>query len=307
MHLRGTLVAAITMSVALTARSAPLLSDEVRQLHGWSMGVDRRANLWSWDGAKVMRLNTAGELVTVPLAAAPIALDADETLGILALTDGGHRVQVFNWDGKFQDAIDLPAESASVCWRDRNQIVVAPIVGTSRAEVWDLRTHAVVQRLGHTTAEPATPGARPAHATLLRYAPGRGELFVLDSFLGQLSVFDAKGKMLREARVANPDEPQLRSWLAEQDRTARAEGKLFTPMLWSFPSMSVSEDGSAWLVEHVEDSVATVARVTPAGSVQHVKVAAPCAGRRLAVWNGQFVFHGSQRSPQPACVGVRRK
>jgi hypothetical protein len=288
--------------------AAQPLPDVIHTLRPYQMGVDRRGNLWSRDGSTVTRLNASGEMETVQLPDSPSAIDADENLGVLALTNGGRQVRVLGWDGKFLDAVDLPGEAASVCWAEKNEIVVAPTHGEFRAELWDVAAHRVIRRFGQTTSVPTTPGAHPAHATLLRYAAARQELFVLDSFLGELSVFDLSGKLLRHALVANPDQADLRSWLAEMDRSSRAEGKSFTPLLWSVPTMAVSADGSAWLTESSDRSAVKVARITPTGDLQHTTIAAPgCGGRRLESWREQFLFYGSQRSPQPPCVGVRRK
>jgi hypothetical protein len=288
--------------------TAQPLPDAIHTLRPSQMGVDRRGNLWSRDGSTVTRVNAAGDMQTVQLPDSPVAVDADQDLGVLALMEGGRQVRVLGWDGKFLDAVDLPAEAASVCWGEKNEIVVAPTRGQFRAEVWDAAAHKLVRTLDPTPGIPTTPGAHPLHATLVRYAAVRKELFVLDAYLGELSVFDRSGKLLRHAAVANPDEAGLRSWLETQDRSSRAEGKSFTPLLWSFPTLAISGDGSAWLTESSDRSAVKVARITPTGDLQHTTIATPgCGGRRLESWREHFLFYGSARSPQAPCIGVRRK
>jgi hypothetical protein len=288
--------------------AAQSLPDAIHTLRPSQMGVDRRGNLWSRDGSTVTRLNAAGAMQTVQLPDSPVAVDADQDLGVLALMEGGRQVRVLGWEGKFLDAVDLPGEAASVCWGEKNEIIVAPTRGEFRVEVWDAAAHKLLRRVGSTPGIPTTAGAHPLHATLVRYASARRELFVLDAYLGELSVFDRSGKLLRHALVANPDQADLRSWLQEQDRSSRAEGRSFSPLLWSFPSMAISGDGSAWLAESSDRSAVKVTRITPTGELQHTTIAAQgCGGRHFESWREQFLFYGSQRSPQAPCIGVRRK
>lgn len=110
-------------------------------------------------------------------------------------------MQVFGWDGKFRDAIDLPAESPRICWLDRTEIVRRPDRRRRACGALGPSDAFIGAAVGRTSIPATAPGARPAHANLLRYAAARGELFILDAFSGELSVFDRKGKLLRQGHA----------------------------------------------------------------------------------------------------------
>ena len=169
-----------------------------------------------------------------------------------------------------QDQIELPAEATAVCWIDRHEIAVAPRLLDHLVEIWDTDAHALVRTLVSTPPVPKTPGAYPAHAAVLRFDARHDELIVLDSYRGDIYAYDRTGKLLRHVTLDNPRLAELAPWFAEQDRTAKSQGKPFTPAFWNFPTLTIAADGSLWLADRLDGSKLNALHIARDGAVQHV-------------------------------------
>jgi hypothetical protein len=298
------LTAALSVSAAPPAASVPTV---IQGLHPSRLGVDRHANLWAWDGVVVTRVSPRGDRVTSDVPAAR-TIDADEELGIVALTASGREARIYRWDGVFEDEIPLGSEALSVCWIDRHEIAVAPKLLDHLVEVWDTDSHTLVRTLGPTTAVPKTPGAYPAHATLLRFDAPHDELVALDSYRGEIAVYGRTGKLLRHAAFENPYLPKLTSFFATQDQNARGQGHAVAPVFWNYPSLTLTADGTIWVGDHAEGSKVNAIRIARDGSAKPVTLdAGDCASNLFQAWQGYFVYYRDPKSPRPACVGARRQ
>jgi hypothetical protein len=304
--IRVATVVAVSLSLYAASPTANVPA-AIQGLHPSRLGVDHHANLWAWDGVLVTRVSPGGERVTRDVPAAR-AIDADEELGIVALTQSGREARIYRWDGRFEDEIPLGSEALSVCWIDRHEIAVAPKLLDHLVEVWDIGSHALVRSLGPTTAVPKTPGAYPAHATLLRFDAQHDELVALDAYRGEIAVYGRTGKLLRHAAFDNPYLPKLASFFATQDQNARGQGHAVAPVFWNYPSLTVASDGTIWVGDHADETKVHAIRIARDGTVKEVTLDAPaCASNLFQAWQNYFVFYRDPKSPRPACVGARRQ
>ena len=273
------------------------------------MGVDHAGNLWMWDKTRdeVVSVTPAGKRLQTALGGAPAAIDADREWGIATLGAGGATMSIRRWDGVSRVDVSLPDSAAGICWIGRDHVAVAPRFAPYRVGIWDLSTKRLEQRIGTVPViDEHAPGARFARVTLMRYDFARHELLAMDAYYGDLTSYADDGKVLRRATVPHPKRASTDAWLAKLDADYKAQGQSFLPQMWSFPTMALTPDGTAWVAEASSPRDVSVAAIKRNGDVEHKTVATSCPSVRFGTWQNAFVFFRDPESSLPYCIEARR-
>lgn len=301
-------VIVISMSAA-AAPSANSVAKAVGQLRATRTGVDPAGNFWAWNAEErhVTSIAPSGARRTVQQLPEASAVDADASRGILALTDSGGVVTVFDWTGQAGLRVSLTNPASNVCWLSGDEFAVAPLFATHLVEVWNLRTGKLARTMVAVPAvlRPAR-GAVLARTTLLRYDWRRGELITVDAVTGAIRVLRSDGQVLRTAQLPG-GAAALRPWLDQVNADAQSRGESNVPSIWHYSAVTVADDGAIWVGEEYDETSIRAARVTRAGKVEHRTLAEPCPSLRFEAWQKHFILYQHPRSPRPPCVGVRRQ
>jgi hypothetical protein len=306
------LVAAVIVvfTIAGSALATPPLDvrKSVGDLRATKTGVDRDGNFWAWNAAdaEILRLDAAGRRSTSGSVPDAVNVDVDPARGIVALTDGGQSVTVLTWDGRVRTQFRLRNIASTLCWLDGDEVAVAPRFAPHRVEVWNAASKSMVRTLVPSPEiVPPVRGAVLARAILLRYDARRSELITVDAVKGDVLVLSPRGEVLRKAQLPAPK--GFEAWLQQLDADARAQGTSNTPIVWGYPSLTVTDDGTIWLTESYDDRGVRALKVLRTGKVEQLTVAeSGCPSRRFEAWQRHFVFYHDPKSPRPPCVGVRR-
>jgi hypothetical protein len=272
------------------------------------MGVDHVGNLWMWDKTQdeVVSVTPGGKRVKASLGGAPGGIDADREWGIATLDSAGTSMSVRGWDGVARVEIGLPESAAGICWIGRDSVAVAPRFAAYRVGIWDLTTKKLEQRIGPVPViDEHAPGARFARVTLLRYDFTRHELVAMDACSGELAAYSDDGKVLRHVTVPHPKRESTDAWLAKLDADYKQQGQAFLPLVWSFSTMALRPDGTAWVAEASSPHDVTLAVVSRSGDVEHKTISTTCPSVRLGIWQNSFIFFRDPESSLPYCIESR--
>jgi hypothetical protein len=313
MHLNR-IVAVLGLYVVCSAPAEAAISrvalDHVRSLAVSRVGIDATGRLWAWNAvdATVTLIEPSGSQRTVDVDTDVKALDVDSNRGIAILDGDGTSVKVSGLDGRMTSQIKLPATANNIAWLEGDQVAVTPERAPSLVEVWSTSTKQRVRTFGDVP-EIKVParGAALNRATLLRFDASRRELAVLDAFYGDLTVFDARGRTVRSAKITHPRLAANLVWLHGVDENARAQGESSMPTFYHYPRMSMSGDGTVWLGEEGPSAESiTLVRIFPQGKVQRQSLSVPqCVSVRYELWQDQLVFYREPKSPRKQCTATK--
>jgi len=313
----GVVAAAAAMAVLQSgnaaAASSPLAPAAVKHLaeiQATKLSVDHDDNLWAWN-AKTNTVTRFAPNGSVSESELPRCdnVDADGSYGIALLSDFGHQVDVYDWTGHLKWHVRLADAAADLCWIDANDIAVTPRYAPHVVEIVAVPSGNIIRSIGSSSEVMRTSGAVPAHATVVRYDSAHRELLTMRAFEGDFNAFSLDGKVVRSAHVENPRHAETLRWLDEMDKANRASKHSFTPLIWSYPTFTIADDGTVWMGE-TDDRRGDVTAVSIArdGTVRRSHLSSPdCSSIRFTSWHGYFVFFRDPVSPQPICVGVRRQ
>jgi hypothetical protein len=309
LQLRVGFVVTLFVSLAAAAARPQIALDKlIGPFVAVRSGVDGSGNLWAWNSEEkqVILVSPAGVRRLVDLPGDENAVDADASRGVVALRDYGHGIRVFDWQGKVIGDFGLANPASNVSWLEGDEIAVAPLFTSDLIEVWNVRSRQKVKSWVPVPAvlRPAR-GAVFARTTLLRYDGKRDELATIDAVTGDVRVVSSSGRVVRTAQL--PAATELRGWLEELDKSARAKGEVQTPSMWHYTTMTIADDGSIWVADSYDDKTIRALRVLRGGKVESLTFDSTCPTRRFEAWQGQFIFYQHPKSPRPACVGVRRQ
>jgi hypothetical protein len=285
---------------------SPAVLARIEKLRVREMGVDRAGNLWAWGSGlgMVTLISTAGIDLGLIKASGAQAVDVDSEWGVIGLFREGYELQWLKDDGEPRVTIRLDGPAADVCWLGPDLVAVTPQTAGHRIETWDLKKKALVKTLGEETPLHPVPGATRMRAVLLRYDFAHHLLYSLESFTGDLQVFDEEGRLAWRAGVENPRKPDFEKWLQGVDATAKAQRDVQTPVIFSL-RLALSQQGDLWVLQkrgedrHTE----TFLKIGPKGTSPHTLPEGTCPSYNFLIWQSQFVTFREPSSPQGACVG----
>jgi hypothetical protein len=214
---------------------------------------------------------------------------------------------VRGWVGVPRLEITLPESAAGICWIGRDRIAVAPRFAAYHIGIWDLSTRKLDRRIGDVPViDEHAPGARFARVTLMRYDFTRHELVAMDAYSGELAAYSDDGKVVRHATVHHPKRESTDAWLAKLDADYKQQGQAFLPQMWSFPTLALTPDGTAWVAEASSPNGVTVAAIKRNGNVEHKAISTACPSVRFGTWQNSFIFFRDPESSLPYCIETRR-
>lgn len=282
----------------------------VESLAGADLGVDRRGNLWVWSLRKntVEILSRTGDVLArhaVPADAQ--AVDADSEWGILAVVDMGNALVWQPWESEPR-RVSLPEREGDVVWWEAGKAALSPQANAARVEIWGLAEKARLASWGQETLLKPGFGATRLRAVMLRVDTARRRLYALETYTGEMQVFDGSGQLLWSRSVENPMRKDSDVWLAEVDRKAKAERDVQTPRL-QILSFALAEDGAAWVVQSVLEGPprkVQLARISPKGEVAPRVVEEPCPSATFTLWGDWVIFVRGRDVPGGPCAVIRR-
>jgi hypothetical protein len=308
------------------------------------MGTDAAGHLWAWDPqAGTMRFFSpaAERLDTLVVPPGGVALDGDLRWGAVALIDeGATLVWVRPGAGSQEEGagaaagapppagpaaspagpaasagtaggseIKLPEPAGWVCWIDQDTVAVSPQRAGHRVEIWDLRDRQRRRSFGKEMPITLKNGATRVREVQLRYDPSRRLLYTLESFTGDLQVFQLDGKLDGRAvwhvPIANPWKKLEEAKLADLDARARSNDVAY-PQAFSDLWLMVGPDGSAWVrqdVDVLKQSV-TLMRASAAGTAVKTVEKVRCPARYFTIWGDRLIFYQDVQLPREVCNSV---
>lgn len=299
---RSVFVLLLSVAFPLTAQ----LPKEFMEVRPSTMGVDHLGNLWGWNPTGEVVVATKRGVLRAKMPAKTAAVDADADWGIATLGTDGRAIAIQQWDGSRTAEMPLAVTASRIVWIDADRVAVAPQYGRSHFQVWKLSAKKKVLDIdGLPMVDEQTPGAQLARATILQYDRGRDELFAFDAYAGALTVY-ANGKPVRRAAIPHPRQAATDKWLQSMDVDNKKQGQVFRPLVFSYPTLALAPDGTAWAVEESAPGAAKLIGIRRDGTIVRRDVTAACTNVRLQIWKGQFVFFGDERSPKPYCIGAAK-
>ncbi len=295
---------AVSVSAAPSRAAVDLLS---RIEFPSAIGVDRSGSLWVWNARdqSVSRITPAGKQVTANLGSEAVAIDADTSRGIVALTPTRDRIRVIDWSGEVVTDFPLPHAASSLVWMEGDDIAIAPQTAPWRAEIWSTARKQRVSQLG-AVPEIKRPraGAVPVRPTVLRYDAAGKQLLTFDAFEGDLVVFAADGAVVRTAKVLHPQLDANRQFLRTLDARAIQAGQSSMPNFMNYARFSLAGDGTVWLGEESgDDASMKIVKIHRDGTVHRTVFRVPeCNSVRFELWQGLLVFFRDPKSPLKQCV-----
>ena len=300
------LAALFAFSVPLHASSASLVR-ELATMRASKLGVDAANNLWGWNAAThiVTRYSPTGDRVQSESLPEAGSVDADATRGILLLSHG-RDIRLMKWDGTEVRTLRIPDEAYDIAWLDGDQVAVSPKWAAHRVEIWDLTA---AQRVAVVGAAPpvarASTGITIPRTTLLRYDRRQKELITVEALRGDVVVFDKAGAVSRKASVPPADHETMERWIAQKDAELKAAHRASTATFASYPTFTITPDGSAWIGQAVAGGVVTAAEVKRDGTVRRTTMRfGDCANIRLQAWEGFFIAFRDPAITPPGCTST---
>lgn len=232
-------------------------------------------------------------------------LDADSEWGIIAVVTQGSALVWQPREG-VPVRLALPQLAGAVVWWEAGKVALSPQASAARVEIWGLADKARLATWGREA--PLTPGigATRLRAVELEVDFRRRRLYSLESFTGEMQVFETSGRLLWSRSVENPYRRDSEAWLSQIDRQAKAARDIQTPRL-SALSFSLAEDGTAWIVQTLlEGQELRVARISPAGELSYAQIKEACTSHSLYVWGEWLIVQRGAAAPAGACKVVRK-
>jgi len=284
----------------------PAALGRLEKLRVREMGVDRAGNLWAWGSGlgMVTLISPAGIDLGVMKASGAQTVDVDSEWGVIGLFLDGYEIQWLKDDGEPRVTIRLGGPAADVCWLGPDLVAVTPQKAGHRIEIWDVKKKALVKTLGEETPLHPVPGATRMRAVLLRYDFARGLLYSLESFTGDLQVFDREGRLAWKSSVENPRRPEFEKWLQEVDATAKAQRDVQTPIIFGL-RLALSSEGNLWVLQRRDEEkhTETFLQIGPKNQSPHILAEGTCPSDSFVLWTSRFVTFRDSSSPRGPCVG----
>jgi hypothetical protein len=309
----GAFLALLSLSLSLPAIPLPEPSAEalevVKTLRASSMGVDRSGNLWAWNSASgaVDLISPSGARLARLQARGAEAVDVDAEQGLVGLFEVSRVLQWYSKAGELQGEIRLGGPVYDVCWIGPGLVALTPQMTAHRVEIWDLQKRQRVRTFGEEAEIHPTFGATRLRGVGLRYDFERKLLFTLESYTGDLQVFDSEGKVAWRSAVENSRSPETEVWLQKIDKIAKEQRDIQTPLL-SFMNLAISASGKAWTVQGIDRASKTVKLVelSPTGTAVQALTPEPCPSYDFFIWGNWLILFTDVASSPEKCVSVRR-
>lgn len=300
-----------TLAILLLLCS-PAVADVQSQLtafHPSRLGVDRAGSLWAWnaENGAVLLLPSKGKQHNVTIDERAMTVDVDGRLGVAAVGPLGRDLVITTWQGKKSAQTSLPFAAGSVAWIDRDRVALAPLFGKHRLIIWRIATQRIDSILGEVPElDENTPGAKPARATLLAYDAARDEIVTVDAYYGEVVGYTSSGRVMRRASLPHPNQATTDEWLQGLDRQHRQDRTSFRPVVWSYPTVTLDADGTAWLGAASTDDAVGLVGVERSGAIAKKSLSSRCPGVRFVMWQKSVLFFRDPQSTRPYCIEQRR-
>jgi len=275
------------------------------------MGVTRTGVLWGWNAS-------TGDLTLIDRSGgvkngAPVlnarAVDVEDAFGVAALSQDGRGLRTSTLAGKNDASVALPDQCFGLAWLDEQRLVVTPRFIPYEALLIDRSTGRVLERYGpRRELVPRASGLQFVHSILVRIDRARQMLVTLDAFEGIVSFHALKGGTQTTATLPNPQKSIMQQWLEHQNASALAKGARSQSGVISFPSLSLDDEGDAWVgVDCESPSKAFVlARVKNTGAVDTRTLQGDtCCTVHGIIWGQHFIRHNDPVKAQTECHEVR--
>lgn len=298
--------------VVAAAVCAPLSAELPLDLARWrarTLGVDHAGHLWAWSPENRTLYSVApdGRQKTLPADSNATLTAVDSQWGVAYLADKGHILVVQRWDGTaaFDTRMSVPA--SNLAWVDQNVVAVAPQHGVRQVVLWNIARKQVEREIGTLPElDGDTPGAQFGRATHLRFDSARKELLAFDAYQGELTVYSRTGDVLRRAAIRHGKRDKTDAWLRKLDLQYKQQKQAFRPLMWSFPTLALAQDGTVWVAEENSEKSITLRGIRRDGSVIDKQLEPGCASVRFQVWQKRTIFYRDPESPRPYCVEERK-
>lgn len=283
-----------------------------QKLRATRMGVTRQGELWAWDqrAGTIQVLSLDGRLRTGPTVSVADAIDVDSEWGVVALVHEGAAVQIFPIDGPRGNAIRLENPGQGVAWMGPNAVAVSPSLSAGRVETWDLAARSRSAVWGEEQPVPDGPGVARLRVVDLQYDHAARLLYSLDTFSGDLQVFDPGGQVVRRAGVTHPRQAELEAWFKQRDAEVRASGARERTGHRQWDGFAVAPDGTVWMVEYCRNGEkrVTMRRLPEQGPPSAAFLEnVDCCSYRFTLWAGSLVMYRDPYAPILTCNFVVRR
>lgn len=284
---------------------SPAALELVKTLPASRMDVDRKGNLWVWSARRgtVSLISPEGARLQEAQVRDALALDVDPEWGIVGFF--AEELRWLPWGQGERARIRFKDQVTDVRWIGPNRVAVTPQKAPHRVEVWDLGTRELVETFGKETPIVPVPGVNRLRGVRLHYDFGRGHLYTLETYTGELQIFDRARRRVWGGKVKDPSRRKTEKWLRDIDKKAKAERDVQTPLLL-YLSFTVDRDGNAWVVQERDGKrqTATLVRLTPRGSSNRKLTREPCPSPDVSLWGDWLIFYRDATSP--TCITTRR-
>lgn len=290
--------------------SAATIQSVLKPVRPAKIGVDRAGHLWAWDvkASVIHTISPAGKKKSIGVEEKTSAADADSAWGVASLSPDGDTLVVVDWSGKTLFQTPLRGAGSAVCWIDDQRVAVASRFGPIEVEVWNVGTKRVERQFpAARLVDAASPGAQFARAMLLQYAPSSRELIALDAYYGDYRRYSLEtGEVLGRGQIRHPGRAATDEWLRGLDQQHKRDGASFRPLMWSYPTLALAPDGTAWIAEGSTATAVNLVGIRRDGTIVKKSVESPCPSVRIELWRERFVFYRDPGSPKPYCIDERR-
>ncbi|MDA8020683.1 MAG: hypothetical protein MPN21_24865 [Thermoanaerobaculia bacterium] len=295
-------------------REKALLAAEA--LEATKISVDSNGNLWSWTrNTGSLTIITPGGVVStnnVSPGAAAVAFESD--YGAAWLESGS--MSLVLWTAAtpgVTQAFEVQEAYGDLAWLSSQRIALSTTRADARVEILDVSTGEIVERWGAEEPLETRPGTVRLNHFWLHYDQARELLYSLESYSGDLQVFDRAGTVRTDGRVPDRDGEKLREWLDKADARNRKEGNVETVTLHQWPGFSVDQDGAVWIhqtckVDGNSQSLHST-KISLSGETipTNIDVGSDgCCYLTSTLWGSWWVIYRDPENPRNGCVQTRR-
>jgi hypothetical protein len=303
----ATLPAAPLWATGLREEPSQKALELVKTLPASRMGVDREGNLWVWNARRgvIDLISPAGALLRAAQAKDASAVDVDPEWGVVGIFALSQELRWTPWGQEERAQIRFKDPITDIRWIGPARVAVTPQKAPHRVEIWDLEARKLVRTFGKERPIVPVPGVNRLRGIRLHYDFGRERLYTFETYTGELQVFDRQGRRVWGGTVKDPSRRKTEKWLRDNDKKAKAQQDVQTPLLL-FLSFTVDEEGNAWVVkaQDRERRTASLVRLTPRGSSVLKLKEEPCLSPDATLWGSRLIFY--QDSSSPTCLSPRR-
>lgn len=284
-------------------------------LRASQMGVDRAGNLWAHDprGNTLRILTPSGEWLDSIEIGPASRVDFDREWGAIWLDPTGKRLGFLGaGEGSTIQELELGQDFGDLAWIDSDRVALSPRRAGHRVEIWSLEKGRSVATWG--TEEPVRrrPGTVRLRNVLLHPDASTELLYTLETFSGDLEVFDRDGKSTWRTKLPDRDGQKLEEWLRSTDAQNRAEGDTEEVSLHQWPSFTVDSKGQVWVPNRCRRSdpqiqlemISVPLRGQPEKSTVDLGTS-ECCSSKATLWTDMWVIYRDSTSPGGGCVETR--